>query len=534
MSKLVLESLAKNNKHNFSHYPKLFSNFCINLHLNIYPNTLMLDNQIPTSSSILQNSNTPPIISKEDLDMINIVAKETAEESKAVDIKGLIRSEKCQVVKLAVTGNVDSGKTTLVGVLAKGIADDGRGGARSKVFNFNHEAKNGRTASIGQEIMGFDENGNQVLAERFVQSKNKYWPEVVSKSKKVVTLLDLCGHEKYLKTTMYGLVGMVPDYVMIVVGANMGISRMTREHLGVTLALKIPFFVVLTKTDMCPDNIYNETMETLLKILKSGGVNRKPIVIRKEEDINAGAEALGTDRICPIFSCSSVTGDGLEKLTKFISLLTDRNKTNKFIKPVDAPIQFDIKRNFMVGGVGIVTSGIVRAGTIKIGSTIMLGPDRMNAFRPVVVKSIHVNRVITDQAVPGEIACLSIRPVNKKDSLSMDDFRKGMVMIDPSLKMDPVWEFDAEVLILHHSTTIRPGYQAVLHCGVIRQSIMIDHIPQELLRTGDKAIVKFRFMYNAEYLRPGLNILLREGRTKILGIVTKVHEQAEQKKEVVL
>ena len=61
-------------------------------------------------------------------------------------------------VRVAVIGNVDSGKSTLVGVLTKGIMDDGRGSARMKVFNFSHEAQNGRTSSIGQEIMGFDDH----------------------------------------------------------------------------------------------------------------------------------------------------------------------------------------------------------------------------------------------------------------------------------------------------------------------------------------------------------------------------------------
>ena len=32
----------------------------------------------------------------------------------------------------------------------------------------------------------------------------------------------------------------------------MGISGMTKEHLGISLALKLPFFVVLTKIDICP------------------------------------------------------------------------------------------------------------------------------------------------------------------------------------------------------------------------------------------------------------------------------------------
>ena len=29
-------------------------------------------------------------------------------------------------------------------------------------------------------------------------------------------------------------------------------------------------------------------------------------------------------------------------------------------------------------------------------------------------------------------------------------------------------DFEAEVVILHHATTIKPNYQAVVHCGVIR------------------------------------------------------------------
>lgn len=33
------------------------------------------------------------------------------------------------------------------------------------------------------------------------------WAEVVNHSDRSVTLIDLCGHEKYLKTTVFGLTG---------------------------------------------------------------------------------------------------------------------------------------------------------------------------------------------------------------------------------------------------------------------------------------------------------------------------------------
>jgi len=461
-----------------------------------------------------------------DISKTDINNQHNEEETK----RGDIQPSKLDSVKIAVIGNVDSGKSTLVGVLTKGMPDDGRGSARLRVFNYPHEATNGRTSSIGHEIMGFDENGKQMFADRFVQNKNKYWAEVVKKSKKVITLLDLCGHEKYLKTTMFGLVGMVPDYSMIIVGSNMGISRMTKEHLGITLALKIPFFVVLTKIDMCPENVYKETMETLMNILKSGGVNRKPIIIKSDEDITTCASGLNTDRICPIFCVSSVTGEGIDKLTKFISLLSNRNNINKLIKGVDEPVQYDINENFMVSGVGVVVSGIVKSGTIKPNMSLLLGPDKANAFKPVIVKTIHVNRVSAEEAYAGQFACLAIRPVNKKDTLNREDFRKGMILIDPSLKPEPIWEFEAEVLILHHSTTIEEGYQSVLHCGVIRQAVSIEELPKSILRTGDKGLVRFKFMYNAEYIKPGLTVLLREGRTKILGVVTRVFDSLEKKK----
>lgn len=60
---------------------------------------------------------------------------------------------------------------------------------------------------------------------------------------------------------MFGLVGLLPDYAMIVVGSNMGVSRMTKEHLGISLALKIPIFIVITKIDLPPSSALENTKE---------------------------------------------------------------------------------------------------------------------------------------------------------------------------------------------------------------------------------------------------------------------------------
>lgn len=59
--------------------------------------------------------------------------------------------------------------------------------------------------------------------------------------------------------------------------------------------------------------------------------------------------------------------------------------------------------------------------------------------------------------------------------------------------------------------------QAMLHCGAIRQTVRIlgiDH-PQGILRTGDRAVVEFEFISNPEFIKEGMKLLFREGKTKV-------------------
>jgi GTPase len=43
-----------------------------------------------------------------------------------------------------------------------------------------------------------------------------------------------------------------------------------------------------------------------------------------------------------------------------------------------------------------------------------------------------------------------------------------MILIDKNVTPQTIYDFEAEVVILHHATTIKTNYQAVIHCGVIR------------------------------------------------------------------
>lgn len=51
---------------------------------------------------------------------------------------------------------------------------------------------------------------------------------------------------------------------------------------------------------------------------------------------------------------------------------------------------------------------------------------------------------------------------------------------------------------------------------------MIRHCTQAELRTGEKAVVLFKFIKHPEYLKIGAKVLFREGVTKGIGHVTKL------------
>lgn len=79
-------------------------------------------------------------------------------------------------------------------------------------------------------------------------------------------------------------------------GANAGVVGMTKEHLGLALALNVPVFVIVTKIDMCPPNVLQDTLKLLHKILKSAGCRKVPLLVRNPEDVVVSATNFVSER----------------------------------------------------------------------------------------------------------------------------------------------------------------------------------------------------------------------------------------------
>ena len=398
-------------------------------------------------------------------------------------------------IRIGVLGNVDSGKSSTIGVITKNILDDGKGYARSLVMKHPHEKETGRTSDVSQ---------------LYIQNEGC-----------VIDFIDLAGHEKYLKTTMHGISGYLVDYALIVINANTGIQKMTREHLGLVLSMKIPIIVIYTKVDIAPKNVIKENLKCIEEFFKKRTKTKRVNIIDNANYDSKTSEILDNYKnniysSVPLFSISNVTGSGVENMKKFIHSLPE---LNKYSDRYDESPNFIIDRKYIVSGIGLVISGVLKYGTIKKGDVLHLGPID-NKYIKVFIRSIHNNfRENIDKLYAGQGGCLNIKTVNTKDIVKRKTIRKGARLVG---ECSIYKRFVSKVKILHHPTTITKKYQPTIHCGPVSQCARIIDMNKEYLRSHDEAEITFEFMYRPEIIEKGCNFVFREGLTKGIGVIDEI------------
>jgi len=421
-------------------------------------------------------------------------------------------------VRVAVAGSVDCGKSSTLGVLTSGQLDDGRGKARLSVFNFRHEAETGRTSSVAHHILGFSATGEVVNYES-VWGKNS-WRDIIERSSKIVSFIDLCGHAKYLRTTITGLSSALPDLCLVLVGSNMGVSHITKEHIFLCLTLKIPFAIIITKIDIgkTRPEVYKETEEMIQKILRLPGIRRLSYRVNNQDDVISCAQKMSSLSVTPIFHTSNVTGEGIDLLRQFLNLLPTQ-------KPeVSSGVLYYLDTTFRVQGIGTVLGGYLVKGSIAVNDKLFLGPiGERGTYETIQVRSIHSKRVPKTRVDAGGYVCLGIKRANKQK------IRKGSVVVSPD-NQRMVRSFVAEINVLQSPTTIRPGYEPVVHIRNVRQTVKLVDILSNLksdetdvLRAKDIAVVRFEFRYRPEYIAVGSRLIFAEGLIRAVGVIKEIN-----------
>ncbi len=419
-------------------------------------------------------------------------------------------SDKIESAKYVVLGNVDAAKSTTIGVMEKNVLDDGNGYARSLITKIRHEQESGRTSTHSFHY--------------------------IVKNGEITTLIDLCGHEKYLKTTMFGVMGLFTDYGIVVVGANMGVCDMTIEHLRLLIANKIPFITLVTKIDICPQNVLTSVKKDLERIAKT---NKKEIIyFEQEETVTDGSyikvkhrefiESFqeGKTNFMPVIMMSNKTGFNVDFVRELLTSIRSksyliRKKLIDNVPTIDTtsyPTIMYVDSTYNVTGIGIVLSGTVKYGSLALGQKVYIGPVN-NTYIPITIKSmqncISENVTILQENESGSIG---IR-LETKGSFTREMFSKGQVVTTSTdfALQNTCYTFNCDVAIFNHPTTIRNGYQTVVHAGTIRQTAKFKIEADKVLRTNSKENVTIKFLSRPEFILPGTLFMFRDGKTKGMG-----------------
>jgi elongation factor 1-alpha len=340
-----------------------------------------------------------------------------------------------ETITVGVMGNVNAGKSTLIGTLVTNENDNGKGRNRTYVTTHLHELTSGRTSSIGQIIMGYtDENTIKYY------SPGVQWSDITKESNKVIKFLDLAGHEKYLKTTIKGL-QMRPNYVIVAIEASRGVTDITKQHITLCRAHKIPFMILITKVDMTNRKVYSQTIKDLGSLLKTHFqlmpnmicdiddairmADQHHLQVSKTQQTTTKGQVT-TSNLVPVIDVSCVSGEGLDILKKLLYRL----KPNREYHPLKQVEFYNENIYENVTGIGLVVSGVLTSGTVEKGQKLVLGPNLSGKYIPIKIKSIHVDKQLVDKVTAGHHCSFAIAnvPGSKKDLKNY--IRKDMVILD--------------------------------------------------------------------------------------------------------
>lgn len=227
-------------------------------------------------------------------------------------------------------------------------------------------------------------------------------------SGKVVSVIDVPGHERFVRTMVAGAVGI--DSVVLVVAADEGVMPQTREHLDICSLLGIRSGVVaLTKCDLVTSDLLNLAKEELREILSATFLSD-----------------------CEIIACSVQTGEGLRELP----LAIERALRSTPARDQEAIPRLPIDRVFTRKGFGTVVTGTLMSGQLHVGDELTpLPPPRAEVTAKVRGLQVHGHAVTIAYAGQRTAANLGIplHAVGKGETLAPIGTLSASSVMDVSL-----------------------------------------------------------------------------------------------------
>lgn len=321
-------------------------------------------------------------------------------------------------IVVGTAGHIDHGKTSLIKALTGRETD-----------TLSEEKERGISINLGFTYVDF-------------------------KNGKRAGIIDVPGHEKFIKNMLAGIGGI--DLVLLVIAADEGIMPQTKEHLNILELLDIKKgIVVITKKDMVD--------EEWLSMIK--------------EDIKEGISTSFL-KDAPIIEVSSVTKDGIDNLIELVDEMTEEVEEKDFHTEFRLPVD----RVFSVSGFGTVVTGTLISGTVKEGDECTIYPDGVESrIRGIQVHEQSVKEAYAGQRVAINLANVKKTEVKRGDCVGKVGIMENTMMINCRLKYlsdaaRPLKNRDR--VRVYHGTT-----------EILGRVVILD---KETVEPGDTALIQIR------------------------------------------
>jgi selenocysteine-specific elongation factor len=264
--------------------------------------------------------------------------------------------------------------------------------------------------------------------------------------------VDVPGHERFVHNMLAGATGI--DAALLVVSAAEGIKPQTVEHLQILDLLGLDRgLVALTKCDLVNDDQLLDRMAEVETLLSTTSLR--------------GAE------IVPV---SAVTGQGVQELKEKLLVLGESGKGAAGFA------RLAVDRCFVLSGAGVVVTGTVHAGEIRVDDRLLLTPSGIEAR----VRSLHAQNRPAEIGRAGERCALNLAGPR----LSKDAIRRGDWVVSPELHA-PTDRIDVRLSLLASEAQPLKHWSPVhVHLGSAHVMGRVALLEGERLQPGDSGLAQ--------------------------------------------
>lgn len=275
-------------------------------------------------------------------------------------------------VILGTAGHIDHGKTTLIKALTGRETD-----------NLKEEKQRGISINLGFTYFDLP-------------------------SKKRVGIVDVPGHEKFIKNMLAGACGI--DVVLLVIAADEGVMPQTIEHLDILNYLDVKKgIIVLTKCDLVD--------EEFIELVK--------------DDVREKTKGLFIEG-APIVEVDSVSRRGLDELVQKIDEISEDIEEKK----TDAPSRMSIDRVFSLKGFGTIVTGTLIEGKISVDDEMTIYPSEKKVkVRNLQVHGCDVKTAYAGQRTAINLSNIKVSEIQRGDVIAQTGSVEESMMIDVNISL---------------------------------------------------------------------------------------------------